>query len=184
MEAKQNMNGWALLALCACLGAAFGCSSSQAVRAPVDARAAGGLDVRPASTLVPSDLAFGRDVALASRGERSSTADIDAYLKPQPTAPARKPAPKAPEPGKPALPARPAIALAPAAENRAETEQTADQPVLVAANTLGGGDAERYAQREQRSRDIQGYRGGDAIVITSGTLIVVLLIVLLVVLLT
>jgi hypothetical protein len=179
VEGKQNMN-W--LYACLLMVLAVGCSS-QAVRGPVDARAAGGLDVRAGRTLVPSDLALGGDVALASRSERSSTADIDAYLKPQPAAPARPPTRKrAPEPAAPALPPPPA--LAPEAEALAQTEQSAQQPALVASATLGGGDLERYAQREQRSRNIQGYRGGDAIVITSSALIIALLIVLLIVLLT
>jgi hypothetical protein len=75
------------------------------------------------------------------------------------------------------------VAFAPQAAQQAQTEQSAQQTV-AAANPLPGGDLERYAQREQRSRDLQGYRGGDAIVITSGALIVALLIVLLIVLLT
>jgi hypothetical protein len=185
VEAKQNLNLRAPGAPLACLlmmvVLAVGCSS-QSVRGPVDARAAGGLDARSGRTLVPGDLAFGRDVALASRSEQAPGADIDAYLKPQPAAPARIPArTRMPAPAAPVLPPPPAIALAP--ESAAQTEQTAPQP-LLAANTLSGGDLERYAQREQRSRDVQGYRGGDAIVITSGALIVALLIVLLIVLLT
>jgi hypothetical protein len=186
VEAKQNMNRRAQGVSLACLlmmVLAVGCGS-QAVRGPVDARAAGGLDARSGRTLVPSDLAFGRDVALARRGERASGTDIDAYLKPQPKAPARIPARKpTPAPAVPALPPPPAIALAPQAEATAQTEQTAPQ-ALLAANTLPGGDHERYAQREQRSRDVQNYRGGDPIVITSSALIVALLIVLLIVLLT
>jgi hypothetical protein len=185
VEAKQNLNWQGQGASLVCLlmvVLAVGCGS-QAVRGPVDARAAGGLDARSGRTLVPSDLAFGRDVALASRSERAS-ADIDAYLKPQPAAPARTPARKrAPAPAAPALPPPPAIGLAPEAEAAAQTEQAAPQQ-LLAANTLPGGDHERYAQRERRSRDVQGYRGGDAIVITSSALIVALLIVLLIVLLT
>jgi hypothetical protein len=183
VEAKQNLNrrGQGSAMACLLMVLAVGCGS-QAVRGPVDARAAGGLDARAGGTLVPSDLAFGRDVALASRSERAPGADIDGYLKQQPAAPVRTPARKrAPAPAAPALPPPPAIA--PEAEAAAQTEQAAPQPVL-AANTLPGGDHERYAQRERRSRDMQGYRGGDAIVITSSALIVALLIVLLIVLLT
>jgi hypothetical protein len=169
---------------------AAGCNSQGVTRGPVDARAAGGLDARSGRTLVPSDLAFGRDVALAERsGDRARAADVDAYLKPTPLAakrPASKPAtpPRkqpAPKPA-PALPAPPMMALAPEAKTTTQTDENA--PQLLAAATLPGGDAERYAQREQRSRDLSGYRGGDAIVITSGALIVALLIVLLIVLLT
>jgi hypothetical protein len=185
------MNQWARHALVACvlttLGA--GCSSQAATRGPVDARAAGGLDARSASTLVPSDLALGRDVALAERTDRAQQANLDAYMKKQPTllAAKRTPAkpqrkPPAPKPAA-ALPPPPVMALAPEATATTQTDETAPQ-LLAAANTLPGGDMERYAQREQRSRDLSGYRGGDAIVITSGALIVALLIVLLIVLLT
>jgi len=169
---------------------AAGCNSQGVTRGPVDARAAGGLDARSGRTLVPSDLAFGRDVALAERSDRARAADVDAYLKPTLLAakrPASKPAtpPRkqpAPKPA-PALPAPPMMALAPEAKTTTQTDENAPQ-ILAAATTLPGGDAERYAQREQRSRDLSGYRGGDAIVITSGALIVALLIVLLIVLLT
>lgn len=187
MEAKQSMNWWAHGALGACLLSvlAVGCSS-QSVRGPVDARAAGGLDARAGRTLVPGDLAYGRDLALAAHVEGTPTTDVDAYLKPQPAAPARMPVvprKQSQQPASaPALPPPPA--MAPNAEAMAKTEQTATQEALVAANVLPGGDVERYAQREQRSRNIQGYRGGDAVVITSGALIVALLIVLLIVLLT
>jgi hypothetical protein len=171
---------------------AAGCSSQGVTRGPVDARAAGGLDARSASTLVPGDLAFGRDVALAEKSSRAHKVNVDAYMKKQPTllaakrttrspaTPQRKPTPKP----VPALPPPPVmVALAPEAKTTTQTDQSASQQML-AANTLPGGDMERYAQREQRSRDLSGYRGGDAIVITSGALIVALLIVLLIVLLT
>jgi hypothetical protein len=174
---------------------AIGCTQSIA-RAPADARAAGGLDARPASTLVPSDLAYGRDVAAGPRAERALTTELDAsYSKEQPVAQAKrarvpaaskqKPERKqrAPKPA-PALPPPPVMALALGADHgSAATEQPAEQ-APVAQNRLPGGDMERYAQRQQRSRDLSGYRGGDGIVITSGALIVALLIVLLVVLLT
>jgi hypothetical protein len=192
VEAKQkhHVDRWARRALGAFLLTILaGCSSQAVTRGPVDARAAGGLDARSASTLVPSDLAFGRDVANVKHSQRSETPDVDAYLKPQPTVVAGKtqrrlpaaPERKQPAP-EPALPAPPVIALAPEAESAAQAEPLASE-TLVAQNTLPSGDMERYAQRE-RSRDLSGYRGGDAIVITSGTLIVALLIVLLVVLLT
>lgn len=170
---------------------AMGCSTQGVTRGPVDARAAGGLDARSASTLVPGDLAFGRDVALADKSHRAHKTNIDAYMKKQPTlfaakhttrapaTPQRKPKPKP----APALPPPPVMALAPEAQTTTQTDDSATV-ALAAANTLPGGDMERYAQREQRSKDLSGYRGGDAIVITSGALIVALLIVLLIVLLT
>jgi hypothetical protein len=170
---------------------AAGCSSQGVTRGPVDARAAGGLDARSASTVVPGDLAFGRDIALAEKNNRAHKVNVDAYMKKQPTllaakrttrspaTPRRKPTPKP----MPALPPPPVMVLAPEAKPTTQTDQNASQQML-AANTLPGGDMERYAQREQRSRDLAGYRGGDAIVITSGALIVALLIVLLIVLLT
>jgi cobalamin biosynthesis Mg chelatase CobN len=61
----------------------------------------------------------------------------------------------------------------------AERSVTAEQPVLVAANT----QESRYASREAQSQDQQKFAGGDAIVITSGAIVLVLLIVLLVLLL-
>jgi cobalamin biosynthesis Mg chelatase CobN len=61
----------------------------------------------------------------------------------------------------------------------AESNVTADQPVLLAENT----QQSRYATREAQSQDQQKFAGGDAIVITSGAIVLVLLIVLLVLLL-
>jgi len=61
----------------------------------------------------------------------------------------------------------------------AESNVTVDQPVLLAENT----QASRYASREAQSQDQQKFAGGDAIVITSGAIVLVLLIVLLVLLL-
>ena len=61
----------------------------------------------------------------------------------------------------------------------AESNVTADQPVLLAENT----QESRYASREAQSQDQQKFAGGDAIVITSGAIILVLLVVLLVLLL-
>jgi cytoskeletal protein RodZ len=61
----------------------------------------------------------------------------------------------------------------------AESNVTVDQPVLLAENT----QESRYASREAQSQDQQKYAGGDAIVITSGAIVLVLLIVLLVLLL-
>lgn len=69
----------------------------------------------------------------------------------------------------------------PAAVARGAAE--ADDPRLIASNSESLGlDADRYAERQ--SRKAETYRGGDAIVIGAGTLLLVLLIVLLVVLLT
>lgn len=60
-----------------------------------------------------------------------------------------------------------------------ETPAPADQPVQLAANT----QESRYASREAVSQDQQKFAAGDAIVITSGAVVLVLLIVLLVLLL-
>lgn len=54
-----------------------------------------------------------------------------------------------------------------------------EQPVLLAENT----QESRYASREAQSQDQRKFAGGDAIVITSGAIVLVLLIVLLVLLL-
>lgn len=61
----------------------------------------------------------------------------------------------------------------------AENNVAVDQPVLLAENT----QESRYASREAQSQDQQKFAGGDAIVITSGAIVLVLLIVLLVLLL-
>jgi len=65
------------------------------------------------------------------------------------------------------------------AQATAESNVTVDQPVLLAENT----QENRYATREAQSQDQQKFAGGDAIVITSGAIVLVLLIVLLVLLL-
>jgi hypothetical protein len=44
-------------------------------------------------------------------------------------------------------------------------------------------DSERYAQRQNKSRNLERYRGGDVVVIGASTLVIVLLIVLLIILL-
>ena len=60
---------------------------------------------------------------------------------------------------------------------------SANGPPMLAANTESvARDADRYAQRA--SSQLETYRGGDAIVITAGTLIIILLVVVLVLLLT
>jgi len=61
----------------------------------------------------------------------------------------------------------------------AASNVTAEQPILLAANT----QESRYASREAQSQDQQKFAGGDAIVITSGAIVLVLLVVLLVLLL-
>lgn len=81
------------------------------------------------------------------------------------------------------------------AATAAVAENTAAEPVQAApsqaveatpAPLLAQNDTDvtqRYASREQASKDQQQFRGGDAIVISAGALVVVLLIVILILLL-
>lgn len=68
--------------------------------------------------------------------------------------------------------------LAPAAP-----EQSASAPVMLAQADQTTVD-QRYSQRQANSRQLENYKGGDAIVITAGAVLVIALIVILILLLT
>jgi hypothetical protein len=187
VKATHSTNG-ARLALIACTLAIVlaGCGA-HAVQTPPGAP--GALDVRPSSTLTPSDLAYGGGRWLAGPAAPRRTPDLDGFLKPDAVAggkaPARTP-PKQQAPArKPALPPR--MVFTP--EEVAVAESAQSTGIVPAAFTYTApvadrSDLQQYAQREQRSRQLQGYQGGDAIVISASTLVIVLLVVLLLVLLT
>jgi hypothetical protein len=62
------------------------------------------------------------------------------------------------------------------------TPVATQQPVMLAQ--ADDDPSQRYSGRQAQSRQLEQYKGGDAIVITAGALVVVLLIVLLILLLT
>jgi hypothetical protein len=166
--------------------ALWGCAQS---RPPVDARSApGGLDLR--GTFTPRDLAYGGGPYTAARSEPRREIDLDPFLKPEALARTGKPhapaAPRRPTPARapapqPALPPAPKVAFATATTGPAvQVEPVA----LAAVDPTPSSDLQRYADREQRSRELQNYKGGDAIVISTTALLVIILVVLLIVLLT
>jgi hypothetical protein len=129
-------------------------------------------------------MAYGRPTQYASaRGLAQSHVDIDQYLLPSPRAP-RHPVPAHSRPQQLAALPAPKAAEAPVANQESsgsdlETLMAAAEPPQSSAP-----DLDRYAQRDQRSSELQKYRGGDAIVITATTLVIILLVVLVLVLLT
>jgi cobalamin biosynthesis Mg chelatase CobN len=130
-------------------------------QSPIEAMAFG----RGGNSAPASDM--GVDAALAaldSRSVRDGSVSANAKL-----VAARKAAP---------VETREQVAQQPV-QATAESNVTASQPVLLAENT----QESRYASREAQSQDQQKFAGGDAIVITSGAIVLVLLIVLLVLLL-
>lgn len=177
---------WFAIAVIATLGA---CGTQATSSGPVDARTS----IYPArpGTLLPSDLAFGVGSGTSSGGREQigiSDEELATYLQPPTRAKAgrtrtpreRPPAPARPEP----LPALPPLsaAVAHVPERAARTElQAQAAPVEPRA---ADPDAARYAQREQRASALSDYRGGDAIVISVTTLVIIALIVLLVILVT
>lgn len=188
------MKRWARYALEACILTVlvYGCGA-QPARPAVDARSApGGLDVRGGATLTPADLAYGGGPWIDARGvsdaRREATVDLDPFLKPEAVASAQA------KPSAPATPREPARAPAPAlpstappaalAASKPEQLAVAEEQPLARAPLAPNSDLERYGQRERQSRELQSYRGGDAVVISASTLVIVLLVVLLVVLLT
>lgn len=172
-----------------CLG--FGltaCASSTANTRTEDPRGLIDLNARMPVGDSPYGIAYG-----APQGERvrPGAPDVDAYLKPAPSEPAlaRMPAPvpKAIDRGRPAHEVAAVAALEPAPfEPVVDLEPNQEQLLALAAEPPppASGDETRYADREAQSQSLKQFRGGDAIVITSGTLIIILLIVILVLLLT
>jgi cobalamin biosynthesis Mg chelatase CobN len=132
-------------------------------QSPIEAMAFGRGGSSERAALKDSDM--GVDAALDSRRPQA-TQTLNAKL-----VAARKPAPVNTE-------KREQVADQPV-QASAESNVTVDQPVLLADNT----QESRYASREAQSQGQQKFAGGDAIVITSGAIVLVLLIVLLVLLL-
>jgi hypothetical protein len=176
-----------LLGVCVVSTLLFGCGAHAPRRGLSDNRTSI-FPARPDGTLTPSDMAFGGGPWIRSPSNTPyglSDAELAAYLKPEARAlAARTPAPE-PTPA-PRAPAR-APALPPPPPVVATTPEPAPQSEQLAALSEpkpAERDITRYAERQQRSRDLLGYRGGDAVVITTSTLIIILLVVLLIVLLT
>ncbi len=134
-----------------------------------------------ASTLTPSDLAFGRPQAGVSNGTGVKDVDLAAYLKPEALRARHSPIARTKAPT-----AAPTPAQKPALEAIVIAEPA--QPEVVAkietAKKTTDFDAASYAARERKSSGLEQYRGGDVIVITASTLVIILLVVLLVVLIT
>jgi hypothetical protein len=127
---------------------------------------AGQWEARLPTTPSPiQELAYGR----GGRAQRSDVALDDVLLQPRA---ARHAAAKA-------RPLSRALAAQQPAPQLAATAVEAPAPMLLAQN-----DSEpRYAERESEARNLQDFRGGDAIVISAGALVIVLLIVVLILLL-
>jgi hypothetical protein len=166
--------------------ASAGCATgSQQVR---EQRPAGVWQVRlPASQSLLGAYAAGGASGIAA-DHTSRPANIDAYLKPGYAKAAAPRAPlaskRAPEAIAKAPSAAPAPLVMPTAPAPNPSVAAANAPEQYASRTeTVRGDLERYAQRDARAERAKDFRGGDVLVISVGTLIVVLLVVLLIVLL-
>jgi hypothetical protein len=152
--------------------AAMGCASN--VPTPKDGRAAGEWRYRlPATSSPYGQLALGR-------GGSSEPARLEAD---QPLLAAAQPTPK--HVARPvhvqrvaAQPVLPAVETAPAAEPSSPAQVS--EPIQLAQNEVS--PEQRYAQRQSESKQLEKYKGGDAIVIGAGTLVVILLVVILLIL--
>ncbi|MET0384692.1 MAG: hypothetical protein ABW321_01975 [Polyangiales bacterium] len=171
------------------LTAAAGCAGQ--IPETQHGRAAGEWQVHlPSSDSAVHGLAYGRGGS-STPAEPVVLASLDDVLRADPQVASeraakrsvRHKAPAAPTgapvaPTQESAPAKPISAPPPAAKQpiqlaMADTSMTADTSAEA-----------RYAERETQSRQQEQFRGGDAIVIGAGTLVVILLIVLLVLLLT
>jgi hypothetical protein len=174
------------IALAALAIAFAGCATgSQQVR---EQRPAGVWQVRlPASQGLLDSYAAGRATGIAADDARRP-ANIDAYLKPEyakATAPkASRASKRVPEAIAKAPDAVPTLVATPLPAAPPPIVEAASPPQEYASRTDSvRDDLERYAQRDARAERAKDFRGGDVVVISVGTLILVLLIVLLVVLL-
>jgi hypothetical protein len=114
-------------------------------------------------------------------------ADIDQFLKPDVE---KRPSAKAPMVVARAVPLTkaPVAELAPVPFEPVVNLEPNQEQLLAMANEqpppASGDDTSRYADREAQNQNLEQFRGGDAIVIGTGTLLVILLVVILVLLLT
>jgi hypothetical protein len=138
----------------------------------------------PAPTPTPFVAYGARHTSSSTRDRSSVRASIAPYLR----APQAKIARPAAVPAVPVAPVTAATtrmeeASAPQDSQLAARSQSSNQATSLASKTdTTRADADRYARRQ--SRELEGYRGGDVIVITTGTVIIVLLVVLLILLIT
>jgi hypothetical protein len=122
--------------------------------------------------------------------QAQAAADIDDYLKPQlaraPKAqPSREPRAPAPAPATRPQPVAVAVNEEPITPAPDAAPAIAAQPEPYAMQSApSSGELQRYSDRDARSQKEQSFRGGDAIVISLSTVIIIGLIVLLVILLT
>jgi hypothetical protein len=181
MTKRPFITAW--IALCFGFGLTA-CASSMANTQPEDARGLIDLNARMPVGQSPYGIAYGTP----SPGRvQPLTPEIDEFLKPEAreatkqtlvatrVTPAKKVASvvkAAPEP----------VAFEPVINLEPNQEQ-----LLALATELpppSSDDSSRYAEREAQNQNLEKFRGVDAIVITSGALIVILLVVILVLLLT
>lgn len=114
----------------------------------------------------------------------SAPADLTAYLKPvtvaQESAKTNRPAPKL------AKEQHIARANAPAVAKPSRDPSTTIPAAAITLNEplASDADAARYSARDREAKKQKAFRGGDALVITSGTVVLILLVVLLILLLT
>jgi hypothetical protein len=157
--------------------AAIGCAAS--VPEPKDGRAAGEWRYRLPATQSP----FGK-LALGSGGS-SEPAVIEPeqeLLAAQAPAPKRAVQPqRARKSAEPVAQPEPLAAIPASAPAQSAPPPQLEEPTQLALNDVN--PEQRYAQRQSESKQLEQYRGGDAIVISGGVLLVVLLIVILVLLL-
>jgi hypothetical protein len=168
------------------------CGASTASQIPMH-KPGPGLSVAPRSvTVKPYDMAYGRPTGFASAARvsrPSADVDIDQYLLPSPRAPrSHHPALPVPARSRPeqlaALPA-PKAPDAPVANQQSSSANDLETLMSAAEPAQSNpADLDRYAQRDRQSSELQKYRGGDALVITASTLVIILLVVLILVLLT
>jgi hypothetical protein len=164
--------------------AVTGCSTSTTQLR--EQRPAGVWQVRLPESTGPYGLRPAGGATGVARGAPQPAADIDAFLQPQhlragtahvPAVSTPRAARRMPDTAVAAKPAPAPTPSAPVLAAAAPTESVAAQGAPRAD------ELERYAQRDVRAQHAKAFRGGDAVVISVGTLLVVLLIVLLVVLL-
>ena len=176
---RHFVTAW--IALCLSFGLTA-CASSMATTSPEDPRGLIDLNARMPVGQSPYGSPYG--VQTAAR-VRPSAPDIGEFLKPDAPKPATEPMvvaravprTKAPVAEIAPPPFEPVVNLEP---NQEQLLAMASEPPPPAS----GDDTSRYADREAQNQNLEQFRGGDAIVITTGTLLVILLIVILVLLLT
>jgi len=181
---RQSIAPW--IALCFSFGLTA-CASSASTTVIEEPQGLIDLNARIPAGDSPYGIAYG---APTRANVRPNTPDLDAFLKPEfaeKTARMAAPVQVAELESNRAPRDVQAPRLARASAPLPEPVLAAPAPLLAMAQAPAptpDDDSSRYAQREAQNQNLEQFRGGDAIVITTGTLIVVLLIVILILLLT